>query len=225
MEKQLENQEIPYSAKAFANSYKRAKYVFGNPIMLSYADAASSFCCNPEVKTDTLSCMIPNSKMIGVDTQKANQMGFYVEEVRSRFIKFYDKINSITIEIGLKHEQYSIVNESLKGIIGENEIISNHSFLGVSTDELLFYSKLITVDNSKVLVPAYIHQLSMLYSLWLSETDDERADKYANMIKPILLHHFRNPEKLWRLSHDALANESPRYVNSMCVDLERMLRT
>ena len=225
MEKQLENQEIPYSAKAFANSYKRAKYVFGNPIMLSYADAASSFCCNPEVKTDTLSCMIPNGKMIKVDTQKANQMGFHVEEVRSRFIKLYDSINSITIEIGLKHEQYSVVNESLKGIIGENAIIDNHSFLGVSTNELLFYSKLITIDNSKVLVPSYIHQLAMLYSLWLSEPDGEYNDKYANMIKPILLHHFTNPEKFWRLSHDALANESPRYVSSMCADLERMLRT
>ncbi|MCL5093133.1 MAG: hypothetical protein M1128_01550 [Candidatus Marsarchaeota archaeon] len=224
MEKQFENKETPYSAKAFANSYTRVKYVFGNPIMLSYADAASSFCCNPEVKTDTLYCMIPNSKMIEVDTQRANLMGFYVEDVRSRFIEFYDTINAITIKIGLKHEKYSIVNESLKEIIGENEIINNHSFLGVSTDELLFYSKLITVDHSKVLVPSYIHQLAMLYSLWLSETDDEHTNKYTNIIKPILLHHFRNPEKLWHLSHDAMSTESPRYVNSMCVDLERMLR-
>ncbi len=224
MVRQTENQDASYLAKTFANTYTRTKHVFDNIILLSYGDAASSFCCSPELKSDTLSCMIPNGKMIRVDTKKANQMGFIVEEVRSRFIKFYDEINSINVEIGLKYGQYIAVSESLKQVIGENSIVDNHSFLGVKTSELLSYSKLITVDGFKVLVPSYIHQLAMLYSLWLSEADGSYNEKHSNEIKDILTHHFFDPKKLKRISSELLINENPRYVSSMYSDLESMLR-
>lgn len=213
---------MSYPASVVANSNQRVRKAFPDKILLMYGPAAGALICNTEAKVGSINYMMHNGVNAPVDNSLAGSLGFSVEEVRKRFIGMHDRINSISIEIGMTHERFAVVATALEDAAGGSYSIGAHTFAGIPVIDLLSHSVLLRHANA--VVPSPAHQLSLLYITWLADSRGDPADPSAAP----LLEHFKSQygslDALRRVPYYFFGIDSKEYAKAMLEDIGRMLR-
>ena len=209
--------EPNYTADTIANSYKRLKEMYPEQEMILYGISATTLCCNPVKKADSINLIVPYGRMLRVDTHEARAKGFELEHISSRAIRFYDYINSLEIKMGMDRAEFISTSSKLAEQSGFGIEVLMHSFMGVSVRNITENSIVAAISGTCVRMPSVQNQLALLYSEFLCGT--RKSDE---AILSVFSHHFRNTEELssigepefgiWGLGHAKALKEG---INSL----------
>ncbi len=236
-----------YAAENLSNISGRLRKVLGNNlVVVAYGEAVNAMCCSNPKKVGTATFVALRGQRYGT------RPGYYMEVERrvdmridedrnvamshnlfpedkevqeNRFMKFYDSITGMDVEVGIPQRKFRGVEQNLRDVTGEQDVSFRGTFLGIWIRELLNGSRFVRSGNGGVTIPSDAHQLYLLHAKWSSETNGRYSNAGAQSLAEYFQHHFGSMEALASVPYHLLGVGGKRYSAALQTDIGRILRT
>ncbi|MCL4403297.1 hypothetical protein M1310_00950 [Candidatus Marsarchaeota archaeon] len=232
-----------YVAENVANIVGRIRGAFGNVTLVAYGGIVNSMCCGMPQKPDTVSfALFDNHGLMSSekegqegkvhhpdirtyhDKKRMESKGLFADGPQeSRFMRFYDSITGMYVEVGITHAAFLRVEENMRAITNREEISFKNTFLGIYVKDMIKRSVQLENSTGSVLVPCEPHQLYLLHALLSAE-----HYSYEDSVKALISyyrHHYGSIGALKSERYASFGIGGRKVSETIQNDISNILRT